>query len=170
MSYFELLEHLRSVRTVNDLQGLAMLLDHHNVSRGGLGALEESQASRPGLLYQQTLYPFITFTKSHSTMANKYNADVINTKVGQDELMELQCELFAAAREALSAARTEGKIPSSLLTSCHQIIRDSGLRPDAEGRGDDEEFAAVNAQFGNIRPSWLQDAADAIKDLDSGHD
>lgn len=95
-------------------------------------------------------------------MANRFN-EVVNTKVGQDELAMLQCELFAAAREALAAAREEGKIPSSLITSCHQIVKDSGMRADVEGLGDSPEAQPNAAGF---RSNWLRSADLAEIDLD----
>lgn len=87
---------------------------------------------------------------------------VVNTEVGQAELAALQTELFAAAREALAAARAEGKIPASLITSCHQIVKDSGLRPDVEGRGDDLSADQELAERG-FDPNWVRNA---INDLD----
>jgi hypothetical protein len=97
---------------------------------------------------------------------NKYNGDVVNTRVSQDELSLLQAELFAAAREALAAARSEGKIPSSLITSCHQIVRDAGMKPDVEGlaSGDDPSEIAVRAA--GFDPNWLRNAADVVEELD----
>lgn len=95
-------------------------------------------------------------------MANRFN-DVVNTKVGQDELAALQCELFAAAREALAAAREEGKIPSSLITSCHQIVKDSGMRPDTEGLGD---TPADVSHLSSFNSNWLRNVTAEDLDLD----
>ena len=97
--------------------------------------------------------------------SNRYTKDVVNSRVGQDELIELQVELFAAAREALASARGSGTIPSSLLTSCHQIIRDSGMVADAQGVGEasDAERAALDM---GVSANWLADAADMIDGMD----
>lgn len=95
----------------------------------------------------------------------KYNGEVVNTSVTQDELAALQTELFAAAREALAAARAEGNIPSSLLTSCHNLIKDAGMRPDTEGVGDGDDEAAEAAARG-YSPNWIAAAKEAVAELD----
>lgn len=93
------------------------------------------------------------------------NTDVVNTGVSQAELAALQCELFAAAREALHAARESGTIPAALLTSAHQIIRDSGIRPDVEGVGNQEDKDADGVISKGFSPNWLERSTELIKDL-----
>lgn len=96
----------------------------------------------------------------------KYNGDVVNPRVSQDELAALQAELFAAAREALASARSEGKIPSSLITSCHQIVRDAGMRPDTEGIAGSEDEFEVEARAKGFDPSWLRSINEIVEEPD----
>lgn len=96
---------------------------------------------------------------------NSYQKDVVNTQVGQAELIQLQVELFAAAKEALGAARESGAIPASLLTSCHQIIKDSGLVADAQGSVGDTEEEKIAQDMG-VSVNWLRNAVDIIDEMD----
>lgn len=78
---------------------------------------------------------------------NKKNRgpDVVNTGVGQAELAELQREIFLAASDALRQAREERNVNASLITACHALVRDAGMRPDAEGIGSTDNSEASEA-------------------------
>ena len=71
----------------------------------------------------------------------------VNTNVTRSEAENLQCLLFKAAAQALGQALAEGTIQASLLSSCHQILKDSGLQIDLSSDSPEDEPAAS--------PSWL---------------
>lgn len=72
----------------------------------------------------------------------------VNTSVTRTEAENLQCLLFKAAAQALEQALSEGTIQASLLSSCHQILKDSGLQIDLTNSDNDSEEGAAS-------PSWL---------------
>lgn len=142
MEFLDVQELLSTVATVDELLALNELLEIHN-----------HVATLPSLLPTNNLI-----------MANRYNNEVINTHVGQDELAALQCELFAAAREALASARESGTIPASLITSCHMIVKDAGMKPDTAGVGQDDD-AHEAARLG-FSPNWLRESAEVLMDIE----
>lgn len=87
-------------------------------------------------------------------MARSSYSEHVNSRVGRDAAEKLQEQLFLAAQQALASAMADGNIPASLLSSCHQILRDSGLSIDLSPQRDDgvEELGP-----GDVSPTWLRD-------------
>ena len=81
------------------------------------------------------------------TMGRAKAPPTVNSNVTRAEAENLQCLLFQAAAQALQQALREGTIQASLLSSCHQILKDSGLQIDLSG-DDDAEDAGPS-------PNWL---------------
>ena len=98
----------------------------------------------------------------------KKKDELVNPLVSQQALLNLQAQLFDAASMALNKAMEDGNIPSSLLSSCHNIVKDAGVSPDTFGqeeatiKRDSEEDSSP---FGQLDPNWLENALGGLPSL-----
>ena len=90
-----------------------------------------------------------------------YEPGHVNENITREAAERLQVQLFETAEEALKLARADQKIPSGLITACHQLLKDSAAL-GVDMRTDEEKAQQDADELRYRAPRWSERLADDL--------